>query len=216
LMPDRFLQPEALVHMMEAERPTLAEAVPTIWQGVLQQLEAGTHDVSSLREVVVGGAACPESVMRAFEERFDIPVLQAWGMTETSPLGSIARPPAHATGEQHWAYRTTQGHVPASVQARVVAEDDTELPRDGASIGELEDAGPWITGSYYGTNDSSKFHNGWLRTGDVGHISADGYLRLTDRAKDVIKSGGEWISSVDLENHVMAHEDVAEAMVIGV
>ncbi|MER7012279.1 long-chain fatty acid--CoA ligase [Saccharopolyspora sp. NPDC000359] len=216
VMPDRFLQPGPLVEMTAAERPTMAAAVPTIWQGVLQHLAAHPQDVSSLREVVVGGAACPPSLMQAFEEEYGITVLHAWGMTETSPLGSVARPPAGVTGERLWEYRSSQGRPPAGVQARVVGEDDRVLPWDGESVGELEVRGPWITASYYGEDDPGKFHDGWLRTGDVGHISPDGFLQLTDRAKDVIKSGGEWISSVELENKVMGHPAVAEAMVIGV
>ncbi|CAM06122.1 fatty-acyl-CoA synthase [Saccharopolyspora erythraea NRRL 2338] len=216
IMPDRFLQPEPLTHMIAAERPTFAAAVPTIWQGVLQHLEQDPQDMSSLREVVVGGSACPPSLMRAFHDRYGIPVLHAWGMTETSPLGSVARPPAGATGDELWAYRSSQGRVPAGVEARLVGDDGSVLPWDGSSVGELEVRGPWIAGAYYQEDDPEKFHDGWLRTGDVGHISPDGFLRLTDRAKDVIKSGGEWISSVELENHVMSHPAVAEAVVIGV
>ncbi|KEI45315.1 long-chain fatty acid--CoA ligase [Saccharopolyspora rectivirgula] len=216
IMPDRFLQPEPLVRMMEAEKPTMAAAVPTIWQGVLQQLEATQADVSSLKEVVVGGAACPPSLMKAFEEKFGITVLHAWGMTETSPLGSVARPPAGSTGEERWAYRTSQGRMPAGVESRLVGDNGEVLPKDGKSIGELEVRGPWITGAYYGDDDPEKFHDGWLRTGDVGYVTPDGFLQLTDRAKDVIKSGGEWISSVELENAVMAHPAVAEAAVIGI
>ncbi|GGI92983.1 fatty-acyl-CoA synthase [Saccharopolyspora subtropica] len=216
IMPDRFLQPEPLVKMIAAERPTMAAAVPTIWQGVLQYLEANPHDVSSLREVVVGGAACPPSLMRTFEESYGIPVLHAWGMTETSPLGSVARPPAGLTGEERWRYRASQGRFPAGVQARLVGDDGSVLPWDGRSIGELEVRGPWIAGAYYGDDDPERFHDGWLRTGDVGYLTSDGFVQLTDRAKDVIKSGGEWISSVELENRVMEHPAVAEAMVIGV
>ncbi|MDA3649096.1 long-chain fatty acid--CoA ligase [Saccharopolyspora indica] len=216
VMPDRFLQPGPLVEMTAAERPTMAAAVPTIWQGVLQHLATDPHDVSSLREVVVGGAACPPSLMRTFEEEYGIPVLHAWGMTETSPLGSVARPPAGATGEQLWKYRASQGRLPAGVRGRLVGDDGQVLPWDGESVGELEVRGPWIAAAYYGDDDPEKFHDGWLRTGDVGHISPEGFLQLTDRAKDVIKSGGEWISSVDLENKVMGHPAVAEAMVIGV
>lgn len=216
IMPDRFLQPEPLVRMMEAEKPTMAAAVPTIWQGVLQQLEATQADVSSLKEVVVGGAACPPSLMKAFEEKFGITVLHAWGMTETSPLGSVARPPAGSTGEERWAYRTSQGRMPAGVESRLVGDNGEVLPKDGKSIGELEVRGPWITGAYYGDDDPEKFHDGWLRTGDVGYVTPDGFLQLTDRAKDVIKSGGEWISSVELENAVMAYPAVAEAAVIGI
>ncbi|GAA4620970.1 long-chain fatty acid--CoA ligase [Saccharopolyspora hordei] len=216
IMPDRFLQPEPLVRMIADERPTMAAAVPTIWQGVLKHLADDPHDVSSLREVVVGGAACPPSLMKTFEQQYGIPVVHAWGMTETSPLGSVARPPAGVTGERVWEYRASQGRLPAGVQARLVGDGGQVLPWDGQSVGELEVRGPWVTASYYGDADPEKFHDGWLRTGDVGHISPDGFLRLTDRAKDVIKSGGEWISSVELENKVMDHPAVAEAMVIGV
>ncbi|NIH87001.1 long-chain fatty acid--CoA ligase [Amycolatopsis granulosa] len=216
VMPDRFLQPAPLAQMLASERPTFAGAVPTIWQGLLQQLEAHPQDISHLREVVVGGSACPPSLMRTFQERYGVPILHAWGMTETSPLGSVARPPAGATGEQAWQYRYSQGRFPASVRARLIDDHGNEQPWDNESVGELEVAGPWIAGGYHGGADPEKFHDGWLRTGDVGRISPDGYLTLTDRAKDVIKSGGEWISSVDLENTVMSHPAVAEAAVIGV
>ncbi|MFD6068929.1 MULTISPECIES: long-chain fatty acid--CoA ligase [Amycolatopsis] len=221
LMPDRFLQPAPIAQMLEAEKPTFAGAVPTIWQGLLSHLDANPQDISHLREVVVGGSAAPPSLMHAFEDRYGVPILHAWGMTETSPLGSVARPPASATGEKAWEYRYTQGRFPASVSARLIGDNGEELPWDNESVGELEVQGPWIAASYYsGTTgdepDPEKFHDGWLRTGDVGKISPDGYLTLTDRAKDVIKSGGEWISSVDLENQVMAHPAVAEAAVVGI
>ncbi|TQJ02833.1 long-chain fatty acid--CoA ligase [Amycolatopsis cihanbeyliensis] len=221
VMPDRFLQPGPIAEILAAEKPTMAAAVPTIWQGLLQHLEANPQDISHLREVVVGGSAAPPSMMHAFEENYDVPVLHAWGMTETSPLGSVARPPAAAAGDEAWAYRYTQGRFPASVRARLIGDSGEEMPWDGESVGELEVQGPWIAGAYYSGQegvdpDPEKFHDGWLRTGDVGKITSDGFLTLTDRAKDVIKSGGEWISSVDLENHVMAHPAVAEAAVIGV
>ncbi|MFD4194508.1 long-chain fatty acid--CoA ligase [Amycolatopsis thermoflava] len=216
VMPDRFLQPGPLAQILASEKPTFAGAVPTIWQGLLQQLEAQPQDISHLREVVVGGSACPPALMHTFEERYGVPILHAWGMTETSPLGSVARPPAGATGEEAWKYRYTQGRFPASVRARLIDDDGNEQPWDNESVGELEVAGPWIAGAYHGGADPEKFHDGWLRTGDVGKISPDGYLTLTDRAKDVIKSGGEWISSVDLENTVMSHPAVAEAAVVGV
>ena len=218
LMPDRFLQPAPIAAMLAAEKPTFAGAVPTVWQGLLAHLEAHPQDISHLREVVVGGSAVPPSLMRAFQEKHDVSILHAWGMTETSPLGSVARPPASATGDEAWRYRYTQGRFPASVRARLIGDDGAVLPWDNEAVGELEVRGPWIAGSYYGGAevDPDKFHDGWLRTGDVGKISADGYLTLTDRAKDVIKSGGEWISSVDLENQVMGHPAVAEAAVVGI
>ncbi|AXK86507.1 MULTISPECIES: long-chain fatty acid--CoA ligase [Nocardia] len=220
VMPDRFLQPGPLLEILANLKPTFAAAVPTIWGGVLAALAAQPQDISHLRTVVVGGAAVPPSMMHAFQERHGVRVLHAWGMTETSPLGSVAHAPAGVTGEEEWAYRYTQGRFPASVQARLVDDAGNVVPNDGESLGELEVKGPWITGSYYSPDgspvDPDKFDNGWLRTGDVGKISPDGYLTLVDRSKDVIKSGGEWISSVDLENAVMGHPAVAEAAVIGV
>ncbi|QTI69602.1 long-chain fatty acid--CoA ligase [Gordonia polyisoprenivorans] len=215
IMPDRFLQPEPLAALIAAEQPTFAAAVPTIWQGLHQYLEQHPQDISCMHDVLIGGSAVPPSLMHIFQEQHDIQVLHAWGMTETSPLGSVARPPAGTEGEERWRYRYTQGRFPASVQARIV-DDGTVLPNDGESVGELEVRGPWITGAYYGVDAPEKFDDGWLRTGDVGTITPDGYLTLTDRTKDIIKSGGEWISSVDLENAVMGHPDVIEAAVIGV
>ncbi|WP_328390763.1 long-chain fatty acid--CoA ligase [Nocardia sp. NBC_00416] len=220
LMPDRFLQPAPLLEMMAKVKPTFAAAVPTIWGGVLAALNANPQDISHLRSVVVGGAAAPPAMMKAFEQKHGVPVVHAWGMTETSPLGSVAQPPQGVTEEEAWAYRVTQGRFPAGVSARLVGDDGKVLPNDGSSLGEVEVRGPWITGSYYSPDgvevDPSKFDDGWLRTGDVGKISPDGYLTLVDRSKDVIKSGGEWISSVDLENAVMGHPAVAEAAVIGI
>jgi fatty-acyl-CoA synthase len=223
LMPDRFLQPGPLAEMIERERPTHAAAVPTIWQGLLGELTARPRDVSSLNQVTIGGAACPPSLMTAFD-KLGMRVCHAWGMTETSPLGTIARPPAHVVGtEEEFAYRLTQGRFPTSVEARLSGPAGERLPWDGESAGELEVRGPWIAGAYYNGPDAEplrpadKFsEDGWLKTGDVGTISADGFLTLTDRAKDVIKSGGEWISSVELENALMSHPDVAEAAVVAV
>ncbi|QHC26454.1 long-chain fatty acid--CoA ligase [Streptomyces sp. GS7] len=223
LMPDRFLQPAPLAEMIERVRPTIGAAVPTIWQGLLAELDARKRDVACLHTVVIGGSACPPALMRGFEERHGIRVVHAWGMTETSPLGSVSHPPAGVSGEEEWAYRATQGRFPASVEARLIGPNGEELPRDGVAAGELEVRGPWIAGAYYGgaqgepLRPEDKFSpDGWLRTGDVGTITPDGYLTLTDRAKDVIKSGGEWISSVELENHLMAHPGVAEAAVVAV
>ncbi|BDM73347.1 long-chain-fatty-acid--CoA ligase [Streptomyces nigrescens] len=223
LMPDRFLQPAPLAEMIETVRPTIGAAVPTIWQGLLAELDATKRDVSCLRTVVIGGSACPPALMRGFEERHGIRVVHAWGMTETSPLGSVSHPPAGVSGEAEWDYRATQGRFAASVEARLIGPDGAQLPHDGAAAGELEVRGPWIAGAYYGgaqgepLRPDDKFSpDGWLRTGDVGTITPDGYLTLTDRAKDVIKSGGEWISSVELENHLMAHPDVTEAAVVAV
>jgi fatty-acyl-CoA synthase len=220
IMPDRFLQPEPLAAMIAAEKPTMAGAVPTIWQGLLALLQQQPQDLAPLRRAVVGGSACPPSLMKAFDE-LGVTIIHAWGMTETSPLGSVSRPPAGRSAEDTWEYRILQGRFPASVRARLMDDDGVELPWDNEAVGELEVSGPWVAAAYYrvpeGAEGSEKFSpDGWLRTGDVGAITPDGFLRLTDRSKDIIKSGGEWISSVDLENQVMAHPAVAEAAVIGV
>ncbi|HEU5109918.1 MAG TPA: fatty acid--CoA ligase [Micromonosporaceae bacterium] len=218
LLPDRFLQAAPIAAMIEAESPTRASAVPTIWTDLLKHLDTNGGDVSSLKEVTIGGAACPPALMRAFRERYGIDVIHAWGMTEMSPLGSVSRPPAGVTGDEAWAYRYTQGRIPAGVEARIVGPAGEPMPADGKAVGELEVRGPWVTARYVGEDapDPEKFRDGWLRTGDVGMLSSNGYLTLTDRAKDVIKSGGEWISSVELENALMAHPDVVEACVVGV
>ncbi|HEX3002953.1 MAG TPA: long-chain fatty acid--CoA ligase [Angustibacter sp.] len=217
VMPDRFLQAEPLATMIQTLGVTHSAAVPTIWSDLLAFLDShpGT-DVSTLQSCIVGGSACPPALMKAFEERYGVDVVHAWGMTETSPLGSVAVPPAASEGEARWAYRQSQGRLSPLVQGRLVGPDGREVPWDGEQVGELEVRGPWVTGSYYLDDDPAKFDDGWLRTGDVGSLTPDGYLRLTDRAKDVIKSGGEWISSVELENVLMAHPKVKEASVVGV
>ncbi|MCW6005540.1 fatty acid--CoA ligase [Micromonospora sp. CPCC 205371] len=218
LMPDRFLQGGPIAEMIAAERPTKAGAVPTIWTDLLAHLDSHDVDVSSLHEVIVGGSACPPALMHAFADRYGIQIIHAWGMTEMSPLGSVSREPAGATGDDAWAYRYTQGRVPAGVAARIVGPLGDVMPADGRSVGELEVRGPWTTARYLGEDkpDPDRFRDGWLRTGDVGTLSPDGFITLTDRAKDVIKSGGEWISSVELENALMAHPAVLEACVVGV
>jgi acyl-CoA synthetase (AMP-forming)/AMP-acid ligase II len=216
IMPDRFLQPEPLVRLIEAERPTVAGAVPTIWNELLRHVRAHGGDLSSLRIVPCGGSAVPHALIEAYEKELGVLIVQAWGMTETSPLGSIAHPPAGLSPEEAWEYRDTQGRIFCTVQARLVGDGGEVLPHDGEAVGEVECRGPWVTGSYYKDDDPAKFRDGWLRTGDVGTIDRLGFVRLTDRAKDVIKSGGEWISSMELENALMAHPDVTEAAVIGV
>ena len=217
LMPDRFLQAAPLATMIEQQRPTFAGAVPTIWSELLRHLDANGGDVSSLKEVVIGGSACPPSLMDAYWDRYGVRVIHAWGMTECSPLGSVSRPPATAVDEaQKRTFRISQGRLPAAVEGRLVGPDGELVAWDGEGIGELEIRGPWVTDSYYLDNDPDKFDDGWFRTGDVGSLTADGFLSLTDRAKDVIKSGGEWISSVELENLLMSHPDVIEASVVGV
>jgi fatty-acyl-CoA synthase len=216
IMPDRFLQPEPLVRLIEAERPTVAGAVPTIWNGLLQHVRANGGDLSSLRLVPCGGSAVPHSLQEAYEKELGVRILQAWGMTETSPLGSVAHPPVGVPEDEAWRYRDTAGRLMCQVEHRLVGEGGVMLPCDGNAVGEIEVRGPWVTGAYYKDDDPAKFRDGWLRTGDVGTIDPLGYVTLTDRAKDVIKSGGEWISSMELENILMGHPAVAEAAVIGV
>jgi fatty-acyl-CoA synthase len=215
IMPGRFLQAEPLARLIEQEKVTVAGAVPTIWLDVLRWADEHKPDLSSMRLVACGGSAVPRSLMQAFEERHGMRIIQAWGMTETSPLGSVAHPPPGAEGEEHWGYRSTAGRLIPLVEARLVADDGEILPWDGESTGELQVRGPWIARTYYEDPEADeKFDDGWLRTGDVASIDARGYIRISDRSKDVIKSGGEWISSVDLENELMAHEAIAEAAVI--
>jgi fatty-acyl-CoA synthase len=189
--------------------------VPTIWMDLLRHADEHQPDLSSLRVVVCGGSAVPLELMQAFQERHGVRILQAWGMTETSPLGSVAHPPSDVTGDEEWGYRATAGRPAPLVEARLVRESGNEIPWDGESTGELQVRGPWVARAYYRDEGSSeKFDEGWLRTGDIAAIDERGYIHLADRAKDVIKSGGEWISSVELENAIMAHPAVREAAVI--
>ncbi len=217
VMPHRFLQAAPLAALIASEQVTMSGAVPTIWMDLLRYLDAHPEaDISSLATVVCGGSAVPRSLMQPLEERHGISLIHAWGMTETSPLGSVARPPADSTGEERWNYRLSQGKVAPLVEARIVADDGATAPWDGVATGELQVRGPWIAAAYYGdaAGSAEKFSDGWLRTGDVASIDARGYIRISDRTKDIIKSGGEWISSVELENELMAHPGVVEAAVV--
>ncbi|WP_313673120.1 fatty acid--CoA ligase [Mycolicibacterium sp.] len=217
VLPDRFMDAKSMVTLIETQRPTVAGAVPTIWNDVMHFLDREPgHDISSLRLVACGGSAVPVSLMKTFEDKHGVQIRQLWGMTETSPMATLAWPVPGTPPEKHWQIRATQGRPICGVEARIVDDNGTALPHDNVAVGELEVRGPWITGSYYRNTDPSKFESGWLRTGDVGRIDSQGYITLTDRAKDVIKSGGEWISSVELENTLIAHPQVREAAVVGV
>jgi fatty-acyl-CoA synthase len=209
------LSAPALAGLIESERVTISAAVPTIWMDLLRFADEHDPDLSSLRLVICGGSAVPLSLMQEFEQRHGVRIIQAWGMTETSPLGSTAHPPAGVEGDEHWRYRATAGRPAPLVEARLVRGGGDEVPWDGQSTGELEVRGPWVARAYYRDEGSAeKFDEGWLRTGDIAAIDERGYIMISDRAKDVIKSGGEWISSVELENEIMAHPAVAEAAVI--
>jgi fatty-acyl-CoA synthase len=215
IMPDRYLQAEPLCRLIAAERPTFSGAVPTIWNDILHYSDTHTVDLSSLRLVTSGGSAVPRSLIERFKQRLGVTILQAWGMTETSPLAAVANPPKSSRPDDELDWREKSGRIAAGVELRIV-DGETVLPWDGKALGEIEVRGPWITASYYGEATPEKFHDGWLRTGDVGTVDPKGFIQITDRAKDVIKSGGEWISSVELETKIMAHPDVMEAAVIGV
>ena len=210
--------PQDLAALIQDLRVTVTGGVPTVLIGLLGVLERQHYDLSSLRCVPCGGSAVPESVLESFDE-LGIAVVQAWGMTETTPLATLSR--ARSTMQdwsagQRRAVRAKQGTSVPFVELRIVDDAGRELPWDGTSVGELEVRGPWIVGEYYKDERSAAaFHDGWFKTGDIATIDADGYVQITDRAKDVIKSGGEWISSVELENAIMGHPDVLEAAVVG-
>jgi fatty-acyl-CoA synthase len=221
IMPGPDLSPKGIASLLESERVTIAAGVPTIWMGVLPELDG--RDVSSLRAIPCGGSAVPKALSEAYREKIGMPILQAWGMTETSPVASSAQIKSTLAAvlddEGLAEQRTTVGQPLLGVEARIMAPgSETEQPWDGESSGELQVRGPWVASAYYNDERSpeSFTDDGWLKTGDVATIDQHGYIRLVDRTKDVIKSGGEWISSVDLENEIMAHPKVAEAAVIGV
>jgi fatty-acyl-CoA synthase len=211
---NRFLQPAVIARLIEEQRATLALAVPTIWMDLLRYADEHRPDLSSLRMVPSGGAATPRSLIEAFEDRHGVPIVPVWGMTETSPLGAVTHVQPGVSGEARWDYKLRAGRIAPGVEARLVDEAGQLVPWDGQSTGELEVRGPWVASGYFKDPSPERFDDGWLRTGDVAAISPDGHIRITDRAKDVIKSGGEWISSVDVENQLMAHPAVHEAAVI--
>jgi fatty-acyl-CoA synthase len=217
IMPDRFLQAEFLCPLMTEQKPTVVAGVPTVWSAVLRHAVENKIDISFIRTVICGGSAVPLSLMKGFQEQLGVRVIQAWGMTETSPLAAIAHPPAGVEGDEEWTYRSRTGRVFSGVECRIVNDGGEILPADGEAVGEFEVRGPWVTGAYYKGDDPERFSSdGWLRTGDVGTLDDMGFMQITDRSKDVIKSGGEWISSVDLENTLMDAEGVLEAAVIAV
>jgi fatty-acyl-CoA synthase len=219
VQPGPNLQPKPLADLIETERVTVTAGVPTIWMGVLPEL-AG-RDVSSLRAIPCGGSAVPKALSEGYRAAIGLPILQAWGMTETSPIAAMNHlQSVHdgASDEEKAELRTSVGTVVPGVDFRVVGDEEAEVPWDGRTSGELQVRGPWVTGSYYRRPDATDSFtpDGWLRTGDVATVDATGMVRLVDRTKDLIKSGGEWVSSVDVENEIMGHPKVAEAAVIAV
>lgn len=211
--------PGTLLDVMAKERVTFSAGVPTIWIGILAALDAEPKrwDLSAMRTMVIGGSAAPPALIDGFATRHGLEVTHAWGMTETSPLGTLARVKSHLRGgsaADQLAVRASQGFAATFVEQRHTDETGTILPWDGETMGELEVRGPWVASSYFGDEGKERFtKDGWFKTGDVVTIDADGYVRITDRSKDVVKSGGEWISSVQLENALMSHPAVLEAAV---
>ncbi len=218
LMPGRFLQAEPLATFVNQEVVTCACAVPTIWADLLRYSENHDIDFSHLRHVTCGGAAVPRVLMERFQERFGVRIIQGWGMTETSPLAALGHPPRgiEPGTPEDLDWRALTGRIIPGVELRIVDDDGTVLPWDGEAIGEIQVRGPWVTASYYDDPAPEKFDHGWLRTGDIASVTPNGYIKISDRSKDVIKSGGEWISSVELEGLIMGHPAVAEAAVIAV
>jgi fatty-acyl-CoA synthase len=220
VFPGPHLQPRDIAELIQNERVTVTAGVPTIWIGLYALLERERYDLSSLRVMPVGGSAMPRALIEAFEKRFGIRIAHAWGMTEMTPLGTVANLKSYMESwpdEERFAVRAKQGMPVVGVEIRAVDEQGREVPWDGKTMGELQVRGPWVIRAYYNDPRTAEaFQDGWFRTGDVVTIDPEGYIQIVDRTKDLIKSGGEWISSVDLENALMAHPKVLEAAVIAV
>ena len=217
VFPGPWLDGKSLYELFESEGVTMSAGVPTVWQGLLAHVEANGLKFRTMRRTVIGGSACPPAMMRAFQQRYDVEVLHAWGMTEMSPVGTVCTlKPKHQRldAEQRMTVQAKQGRAVFGVDMKIVGDDGSELPHDGKASGELMVRGPWIIASYFKGDGGSPLKEGWFPTGDVSTIDADGYMQITDRSKDVIKSGGEWIGSIDLENIAMAHPAVAMAACI--
>jgi fatty-acyl-CoA synthase len=217
VFPGAGLDGKSLYELFEAEKVTVSAGVPTVWQGLLAYVDGAGLTFSTMKRTVIGGSACPPAMTRAFQDKYGVHVLHAWGMTEMSPLGTVcsfrtkhlALPP-----EERLALQAKQGQAIFGVDMKIVGADGKELPWDGKASGELLVRGPWIVEQYFKGEGGDPLQDGWFPTGDVATIDPDGYMQITDRAKDVIKSGGEWIGSIDLENVAMAHPAVAMAACI--
>lgn len=216
----RHLQPADIALLIEKERATFSAGVPTLWMTLYSHLESHPHDIASLRMVVVAGAALPRQFVELYEKKYGVPIMLAWGMTELTPIGTVTSLKSHLKSlpdNERFEFMARHGFPLAGVDVRIVDAEGKELPWDGIAMGELQARGPWVAGGYYNDGRSRQsFLDGWLRTGDIATIDTEGYLQIMDRTKDLVKSGGEWISSVDLENAIMAHPKVAEAAVVGV
>jgi fatty-acyl-CoA synthase len=221
VMPHRFMVPDAFLKLIHEEEVTISTGVPTIWQGIKAALEAepDKYDLSKLRRLTCGGSAPPMSMMRWYWDSHKIEVIQGWGMTETSPLGTLSRKVAkrshlNLSEDKQFENIVKAGLALPGLEIEIFDEEWNRLPHDGETVGELCIRGPWVASEYFNDPQPDKFHNGWLVTGDVAKIDSEQYLMIADRSKDLIKSGGEWISSVDLENHIVGMPDVAQAAVV--
>jgi fatty-acyl-CoA synthase len=219
-MPGAKLDGASIYELLNTYKVTFTAAVPTVWLMLLQDLEKTGGRLPHLKRVVIGGSACPRAMTQTFQEKYGVEVIHAWGMTEMSPLGSLCTmKPEHATltGEAKLDVQMKQGHPPFGVEMKITDDNGKPLPWDGKTFGRLKVRGPAVATSYYKVENDPVFEkNGWFDTGDVATMDPYGYMQITDRAKDVIKSGGEWISSIDIENLAVGHPKVAEAAVIGV
>jgi 3-(methylthio)propionyl---CoA ligase len=219
VFPGPALDGKSVYELIEAEKVSYAAGVPTVWQMLLTHMKPNKLRFSTLKRTVIGGSACPPAMIDAFREEYGVEVLHAWGMTEMSPLGTLCTlKNKHLTmpAEDQMKIRLKQGRAIYGVDLKIVSEDGEELPWDGKTPGDLHVKGPWVVREYFKGEGGNPLVNGWFPTGDVATIDADGYMQITDRSKDVIKSGGEWISSIDVENIAVAHPAVAMAACIGV
>jgi fatty-acyl-CoA synthase len=219
VFPGPHLDGRSLHELFEAEGVTMSAGVPTVWLGLLTYMKEKNLRFSTLKNVVIGGSACPPAMIRAFQDDYGVQVLHAWGMTEMSPLGTAGTLKAaqlKLSKEERYSLQNKQGRAIFGVDFRIVDENGAELPWDGRAFGDLQVRGPWVIKSYFKGEGGDPLREGWFPTGDVCTIDPEGYIQVTDRSKDVIKSGGEWISSIDLENIAIAHPAIAEAAVIGV
>lgn len=221
VLPGPHLKPADLAELIQDEKVTVAAGVPTLWIGLHQHLKAHRYDISSLRVLLIGGAAAPLGLIQGFEEDFNVPVMHAWGMTELSPMGTnsgLLNDQPTLTREERYQRKLRQGSPVPGIELRIVGEDGKELPWDDKAVGDLQVRGPWVVSSYFRdpSGDAQFTEDGWFVTGDVARINPQGSMQLTDRSKDLIKSGGEWISSVALENALMSHPKVFEAAVIAI
>ena len=220
VMPGGKMDGESIYELLDAEKVTMSAAVPTVWLMLLQYLEQTGKKLPYMDRVVIGGSACPRAMIQKFRDNYEVEVIHAWGMTEMSPIGSIGamKPKFANVDSETWLdVKAKQGFAPFGVEMKITDDENVEMPWDGKKFGRLKVRGPAVAKAYYGGAGAEQFDGeGWFDTGDVAHIDPEGYMQITDRSKDVIKSGGEWISTIDLENLAVGHPDVAEAAVIGI